>query len=143
MHSLTEAEFEACVNAAVKAPSIHNTQPWLFFRGPEGIEVYADLARRLPAIDAEGRAMHISLGGAVLNIRIALAHGGWDSHTVLLPDPDDSRHVATVRAEGPRPVGPDDRELFAARTTASCSRRSSGGTATAVPSRTWPRRSQR
>ena len=114
MHSLTEAEFEACVNAAVKAPSIHNTQPWLFFRGPEGIEVYADLARRLPAIDAEGRAMHISLGGAVLNIRIALAHGGWDSHTVLLPDPDDSRHVATVRAEGPRPVEPDDRELFAA-----------------------------
>jgi nitroreductase len=114
MHTLTGIEFEACVAAAVKAPSIHNTQPWLFLAGPDAIEVHADLSRRLPAIDPTGRALHISLGAAVLNIRVALAGHGRHARTELLPDPRDTRHVATVGAGEPRPVGPDDRELLAA-----------------------------
>jgi nitroreductase len=114
MHTLTDAEFEFCVEAAIRAPSIHNTQPWLFLLGPDGIEVYADLSRRLPAIDPEGRAMHISLGAAVLNVRVALAYSGWHPDTRLLPDPKEVRHVATVSADEPRPVGLDDRELFVA-----------------------------
>jgi nitroreductase len=114
MHPLTEAELAACVEAATKAPSIHNSQPWLFLLRPDGIEVYADVSRRLPAIDPEGRALHISLGAAILNLRIAVARGGWHTHTHLLPDPDHPRHAATVVIGGPRRVDLDDRDLFIA-----------------------------
>ena len=76
MHPLTDTEFTFCVRAAIKAPSIHNTQPWLFLLGPDGIEVHSDLSRRLPAIDPTGRGMHISLGAAVFNLRVALAYRG-------------------------------------------------------------------
>lgn len=114
MGSLTEKEILTAIEAATRAPSVHNTQPWLFLPGAEGIEVHADLSRRLAAIDPQGRAMHISLGAAVLNLRIALANGGHSECTLLLPDPDDPRHVATVRAEGRRSVGLEERELFVA-----------------------------
>jgi nitroreductase len=114
MRSLTTDELTGCVEAATKAPSIHNTQPWLFLLGPDRVEVYADPSRRLPAIDPQGRAMFISLGAAVLNLRIAFAHAGWQAGTQLLPDPADPRHVATVRAGRPRSPGPDDHDLFAA-----------------------------
>ncbi|MGH3390680.1 MAG: Acg family FMN-binding oxidoreductase [Actinomadura sp.] len=114
MDSLSEQEVLTAVEAAIRAPSIHNTQPWLFLPSAEGIEVFADLSRRLAAIDPRGRAMHISLGAAVLNLRIALAYGGHIEQTRLLPDPDDPRHVATVRAVGYLSAGLDERELFVA-----------------------------
>lgn len=53
--SLSPETLEACLRAAVAAPSIHNTQPWLFRpHGPE-IEVLADPARRRAVIDPAGR----------------------------------------------------------------------------------------
>jgi nitroreductase len=114
MHALTDAELRSCVLAATRAPSIHNTQPWLFLPLPDGVEVHADVARRLPLLDPTGRALHISLGAAVFNLRIALTRAGWEPQTDLLPDPRNPRHVATVRAGGPRPVDADDRELYVA-----------------------------
>ncbi|MGI8334307.1 Acg family FMN-binding oxidoreductase [Actinomadura scrupuli] len=114
MPSLTPEELLTCVEAAIRAPSIHNTQPWLFLPVSDGIEVYADLSRRLPAIDPQGRAMHISLGAAVLDLRVALAHLGRQPDTELLPDPANPRHVATVRTDLPGSPGVDDHELYAA-----------------------------
>lgn len=98
---LTEQELLTCVAAAVRAPSIHNTQPWQFLIFDGGVEVHADPARRLPAVDPQGRALHISLGAAVLNLRLAMACTGRRTDVRLLPDPGDPRHVATVRAAGP------------------------------------------
>lgn len=114
METMTEKEVSTCIEAACRAPSIHNTQPWLFLPVPGGIEVHADVSRRLAAIDPQGRAMCISLGAAVLDLRVAVAALGYQPHVRLLPAPDDRWHVATVTLEGPRSPEVDDVELFAA-----------------------------
>jgi nitroreductase len=80
----------------------------------DGVEVYADVTRRLPAVDPRGRAMHISVGAAILNLRLAIRHSGRWAALALLPDPSQPLHVATVRLGGPCPVEEDDRTLYAA-----------------------------
>ena len=98
MEPLSEKDVLACVEAAVRAPSIHNTQPWLFLPEGDRIEVHADPSRRLPAVDPQGRALHLSLGAAVLNLCLAVAAAGRRPFLDLTPSPRDERHVATVTA---------------------------------------------
>jgi nitroreductase len=62
----------ACVEAAVAAPSIHNSQPWRLRVGPHGIDVLADRTRLLSVVDPDGRELFISLGAAVFNLRVAM-----------------------------------------------------------------------
>lgn len=66
----------ALVAEAALAPSVHNVQParWRF----EGttIELWEDLARRLPAGDPDGRDAELSLGVAVEGMALALSASG-------------------------------------------------------------------
>src|SRR5437762_13480367 len=71
---LSEAVLVSCVRAAVAAPSLHNSQPWRFRIHGGGIDVYVDRGRQLDVIDPSGREMLISVGAAVLNLRVAM-HG--------------------------------------------------------------------
>lgn len=64
------------LRAAVAAPSLHNSQPWLFAVGTDEIAVYADRSRRLVHADPAGRAMLTSVGAALLNLRVAAEHLG-------------------------------------------------------------------
>lgn len=100
------ATLEKLISAAVAAPSIHNTQPWHFRLDLDTttVEVHADPERGLLHTDPEGRALHISVGCALLNLRIAVAHFGWEPVVRLLPDPAESGCLAAVRIAGP-PVG--------------------------------------
>ncbi|NEC26356.1 hypothetical protein G3I20_07235 [Streptomyces sp. SID8111] len=101
---------EALLTAAVAAPSIHNTQPWRFgLDAATGtVEVRADRRRILPLADPQARAQYLSVGAAVLNLRVAAAHQGWDPVVRLLPDPYEPDLLATVLlaepADGP-PAG--------------------------------------
>ena len=61
-----------CVRLATLAPSLHNSQPWLFRIGPSGIELYADRNRRLPVLDPSGREQLISVGAALFTLRLAI-----------------------------------------------------------------------
>ncbi len=70
------------VRFAILAPSSHNTQPWEFSVTSEGVEVFADRGRGLPAIDPDERELLMSVGAAITNFRVAAAHFGFDT-TVL------------------------------------------------------------
>ena len=57
----------ALVHSAVLAANAHDTQPWKFHIDAGRIDVYADTARNLGAMDPFRREMHLSLGCAVEN----------------------------------------------------------------------------
>ncbi|MCS7324413.1 MAG: hypothetical protein RMJ86_05665 [Anaerolineae bacterium] len=74
---------------AVLAPSIYNTQPWLFRVSPPQIGVLANTAQRFAACDPEGRHLNVSLGCALENLLIAAEHFGFSHDVRYFPDVDD------------------------------------------------------
>ncbi len=75
-----------CLAAATAAPSIHNTQPWLFHLRPNGVDVSVDPDRQLTVIDLAGREQFISVGAALFNLRVAMVAGGRMPVCTLLPE---------------------------------------------------------
>ena len=93
---------ETCVAAAVAAPSIFNSQPWRFRLDLENLafEVRAAPERSLRHADPVGRALHLSVGACLFNLRVAVSHFGWASVVRLLPRPEEPGLLATVRLTG-------------------------------------------
>jgi len=86
----------ACLRAAVAAPSVHNSQPWRFRLYDGGIDVLADRGRGLDVIDPLGRELLISVGAAVLNLRVAMLNEHRLPILRLLADPDEPDLVARL-----------------------------------------------
>jgi len=70
--------FLKIVRSAVKAPSGHNAQPWLFSGSDDTICIMPDLQRALPVADPHNRELFISLGCAAENAMIAARFYGYD-----------------------------------------------------------------
>lgn len=88
----------ACVRTATAAPSLHNSQPWLFRVRDRTVEVFADRDRQLEVLDPEGRELAISVGAAVFTLRLALRGHGYTARARLFPDPHRPDLVAEVAA---------------------------------------------
>jgi hypothetical protein len=72
----------ALIAAGVLAANPHDTQPWLFRIRDDTIDVLADLARNLGAMDAYVREMHLGLGCAIENMAIAAGSNGYDAEVL-------------------------------------------------------------
>jgi hypothetical protein len=84
------------VAAAVLAANPHNTQPWVFHVTANSIDVFADTARAVEALDPFGREQRVGLGCAVENLALACRARGLDPVKELLPDGPDGHRVAHV-----------------------------------------------
>jgi hypothetical protein len=105
--SLDAATLEKLISAALAAPSIHNSQPWRFRfdSASTTIEVHAAAERMLRHTDPSGLALHLSAGAAVFNLRVAVAHFGWEPVVRLLPRPVEPGFLAAIRLAGPQRPG--------------------------------------
>ena len=55
------------------APSVHNTQPWVFAFFPDRLELRADRSRQLTVLGPDGRELVERVGAALLDVRASLA----------------------------------------------------------------------
>ena len=74
------------IRAATLAANSHNTQPWRFSLGENGIGLHPDLARRCPAVDPDDHHLFVSLGCAVENIVQAACTIGAEAWPSFNPD---------------------------------------------------------
>jgi len=90
------------VGRALRAPSVHNSQPWQWRISDGVVELHADPDRHLVGTDPDRRDLVISCGAALHHLRVALADLGVATTTQRLPDPEDSTLLAVVRTvDGP------------------------------------------
>ena len=90
--------------APLRAPSVHDTEPWRFELSPDRLVIRADRTRQLTTLDPMGRELVQSVGAALFNARVALAARGWAAEIDRLPVQDDPDVLAVVR---PVPGSPD------------------------------------
>ncbi|WP_227981999.1 Acg family FMN-binding oxidoreductase [Nocardia spumae] len=93
----------AAVALAVRAPSVHNSQPWLWRIGADTVQLYADTDRRLHT-DPDMRDLVVSCGAALHHLQIAAAALGWATTVHRLPNPALPEHLAAVEF---RPAPPE------------------------------------
>ena len=74
------------IEQAVKAPSGHNTQPWIFRIGETEIDICPDYSRALPVVDPDNRELFVSLGCAAENLCIAASHKGYRPTVTVAED---------------------------------------------------------
>jgi nitroreductase len=84
------------VELAGCAPSIHNSQPWVFVLSEQRIDLYADRRRWLPATDADERDLMLSCGAALHHLRVGLADAEIGASVHRMPDAARSDLVASV-----------------------------------------------
>lgn len=101
------------LSMAARAPSILNSQPWLFRVGPYEIDLYADRRRKVRS-DPAGRELLISCGAALYGLRLAIRSIGYVPRVHLLPDPEQSRFLARISFGEESPITDFEQQLLEA-----------------------------
>ena len=87
---------ENAVRIACRAPSLYNTQPWLWVMDGAGLDLFLDTSRVVHT-DRSMREAHIGCGGALDHLRVAMAAAGWIADVERFPDPANPAHLARVK----------------------------------------------
>jgi nitroreductase len=103
-HQPDDAQVRQVVEAATRAPSVHNTQPWRFSLLDDGFELHADRTRQLSVLDPSGRQLHLSCGAALATARAAARGLGLEADVDLLPDAAQQDLLARVQLRPGRPA---------------------------------------
>jgi nitroreductase len=107
-------ELRLAATAAIRAPSLHNSQPWTFWLRDGAVEVRADPQRHPSTGDRPGWAVRIACGAAVCNARLALAANGTPAVLRIRPDLTDADLIARLHPAPPRRPTTTELDLFAA-----------------------------
>jgi hypothetical protein len=106
---------EYLIATAARAPSVHNTQPWLFRVAErelgQAIELRCDWRRQLSK-DPDGREMVISCGAALYGLRLAIRGQGYYPVVTPFPDEEQVDLLASVAVGAPGPIRASERELL-------------------------------
>src|SRR5689334_21340907 len=86
---------------AVRAPSLHNSQPWHGYVRADTLTLRLDPARVLRITDPAARLVILSCGAALHHARIHLAAAGQRADIVRIPSPEDPELLARIRLGGP------------------------------------------
>lgn len=98
----------AALASAVRAPSVHNSQPWRWRVGADRLDLFAEPELHLQHIDPDGRDFLLSCGATLHHAVVALAALGWQARVYRFPTPGDANHLATLTLF---PRSPTDLEL--------------------------------
>lgn len=99
MDPLDKPDWRLAVSDAVRAPSSHNSQPWLFRETQHGIVLLADFTRCLSVVDPLDRELFISCGAALEQLLLSLHMQGF-AYEVTINDNSASAEVAEITIVG-------------------------------------------
>ncbi|MEV0267903.1 nitroreductase [Hamadaea sp. NPDC050747] len=111
----------ACV--ACRAPSIANTQPWLWRISDNVLELRCDPSRQLTIADPHGQLMVMSCGVVLHHVTIVLSVLGAAATIERIDDPADPVLLARLTLTGPRSVTAEDMRMHHALRTRRTDRR--------------------
>jgi len=113
------AVIERLVSLACLAPSVHNTQPWLWRYDGATLNLHSDSRRRLLTEDPRGRNLTVSCGAALHHLQFAARALGWVTRVERLRPgfPDGLLARVAVSRTHPIPVTRNDLDLLRARCT--------------------------
>ena len=92
------ASFRTHEDACRRAPSAHNTQPWLLRYADDAVDVHWDPSRALPDSDPTGRDLFLSLGAFVETCLIVAASAGLPVRAEIAVDETTQRAARLVPA---------------------------------------------
>ena len=115
---LYEAARVACL-----APSIEDSQPWLWRIRGDALELRADRSRQLVGTDPEGRLMVISCGAVLHHATVVLAVLGVAAGVERPEDPADPDLLARLTLTGAHQVTAEEMRLHHALRTRCTDRR--------------------
>jgi hypothetical protein len=112
---VSSVEHEVLAQAArdaLRAPSVHNTQPWRWRVDAGALELCADPGRQLTVADPHTRLMLVSCGAALHHARVSVAAAGWGSAVRCYPA--GAGTLARLVLTRPQPADPEALDLRAA-----------------------------
>ena len=91
-HFPAAATMRTALALAIRAPSVHNVQPWNWRVGTESLQLYSDPTRHLVHTDPDGRDMMVSLRRGPQSLRRSVGRAGLAEQDS--PVPQSSRAIA-------------------------------------------------